>query len=413
MPLLQVKIQYFSILILYQAIVQVLLSGNQEVDWPTYVQQFEVILKGEFDYAKIRGNTGWLFYPAGHVYQFSIIYFLYINGKYYLNAAEDGKFCWCLYIFLFLIMNYILFKMYDVLPKKDRWIKIFLILSKQLKRAIIIVRFNDIFSMIPLYLCIYFLINNQKKGLYYATFCYAFALASKTNVLLFLPGLLYIFTKVKGPLFALIQLLTIIISQFLFGYPFINANASNYLSRAYDFSRTFDFIETMNWKMLPENIFLHPLFHKFLFFLHMILLAAFLFFKWEKLSTKIFTDLRLNDWSLEMKNIPLNKAFIVRIMFICNFIGIFCFRSLHFQFIIWFYGTLPFLIWSTKLNGILKFLLICSYEFSFADKTPFRSILIFIANFSIVIALLFYDHKYDKEALNGKLVESENESLDN
>ena len=341
-------------------------------------------------------------YPAGHVYQFSIIYFFYINGIYYFNFSPNGNFSRFLYLFLFLIMNYILFKIYDVLPKKDRWIKIFLVIAKQLKRAIIILRTNDSFSMIPLYLCLYFLINNQKKRLYYATLWYVLALSSKANVLLFLPGLLYIFTKIKGPLFALIQLLIIILSQLIIGLPFIIVNATNYFSKSFDFSRIFEHSNSMNWSLVPEVIFYDPLFHKILFAAHLILLLVFLLFKWEKLSFKIFKDLRLNEWSFQMKTIPLNKVFVVRVMFISNFIGILCFRSLHFQFLIWFYGSLPFLIWSTKLNDVLKVVLILSYEISWRKMRNYESIIFFSVGLLILLGIFFNDEKSDKEDLENE-----------
>ena len=398
-----IKFFYYPIFIFLKAIIQIILTPAIEIDFPTFLQAFEKVLNGEFDYANIKGENGSLYYPAGYIYQFSIMYFLYTNGIYYFNFSPNGNFSRFLYIIQFLIQNYILFKIYDVLPKKYRWIKIFLVISIPLKRSIIILKYNESFAMIPLFFCIYSLMNDQKKRLYYATIYYVIAFSSKANVLLFLPGLLYLFTKIKGPLFALIQLIIIILSQFVIGLPFIIVNATNYFNYSFDFSRTFDQRTSMNWYWIPESIFVNPLFHKVLLGVHLVLLVVFLLFKWEKRWINIFKDLRLNEWSLQMQTIPLNKVFVVRVMFICNLIGIVCFRSLHFHFIIWFHGTLPFLLWSTKLNGLFKVLLMLSYEISWHHMGSYLSIVTFSVNCLILLSLLFYDQNCDKEASENEI----------
>lgn len=52
-----------------------------EIDWVAYMQQVETFLNGERDYIKIEGQTGPLVYPAGHVYIFTVLYYLTEHGK--------------------------------------------------------------------------------------------------------------------------------------------------------------------------------------------------------------------------------------------------------------------------------------------------------------------------------------------
>lgn len=52
-----------------------------EIDWKAYMQQCEGFLNGTFDYSELRGDTGPLVYPAGFVYIYSILYFITSQGE--------------------------------------------------------------------------------------------------------------------------------------------------------------------------------------------------------------------------------------------------------------------------------------------------------------------------------------------
>ena len=379
-------------------------DGIEEVDWRSYVEIIEKIINGEYDYDLLKGENGYCVYPAAFVYQFYLIYYLTLKGSPLLSLF--------LFMFLYFIMIYIIFKVYDsVIPKEYQWIKIFVIISTPMQKAMINHRFNDGLAMIQLYLCLYFLINNQKKGLYYATFFYAFALNTKTNILLFLPGLLYTFTKIRGPLFCVIQLIIIILCHLIIGYPFISVNAASYFGKTFDFSREFLYFETLNWQFLPEEIFHSKTFYKILMIAHLSLLLIFLLFKWEKISINIFKDLRLNDWSSDMKVVSMNKIFIVRVMFICNLIGVLCFRSLHYQFIIWFFASLPFLTWQTRLNDFVKVISLLCYQYVWTyRRCAIKSLFLLMIHLSILVCLFCYDIPCNKKPSEIQITNNDNKN---
>ncbi|OUM61409.1 glycosyltransferase family 58 protein, partial [Piromyces sp. E2] len=54
---------------------------DTEIDWIAYMQEVSGFLKGEFDYMKLKGDTGPLVYPAGFVYIFSLLYKITNNGE--------------------------------------------------------------------------------------------------------------------------------------------------------------------------------------------------------------------------------------------------------------------------------------------------------------------------------------------
>ena len=54
---------------------------DTEIDYSTYMQQVSLYLVGERDYTLLKGDTGPLVYPAGHVYIYSALYWLTDGGE--------------------------------------------------------------------------------------------------------------------------------------------------------------------------------------------------------------------------------------------------------------------------------------------------------------------------------------------
>lgn len=170
--------------------------------------------------------------------------------------------------------------------------------------------------------------------------------------------------------------------------PFIQENAWGYLVRSFDFGRQFFYIWTVNWHMLPEPTFLSKELALFLLAVHLVLLLVFLYFKWCKDEGGVLNviwplwkrpsnkplnpdrkDFTSAVFSLTPSHMPQTNHIpnsssplrpnyyldIVNLLFVGNFIGILCARSLHFQFYVWYYHTLPYLLWHTPYPTILRY----------------------------------------------------------
>ena len=77
--------------------------------------------------------------------------------------------------------------------------------------------------------------------------------------------------------------------------------------------------------------------------IHLTSLLYFLFFKWTTLK-KIFKEIHLCPFEIIPKFKEQDPFFIAQIFFICNYVGTLWSRGIHYQFIIWFLFSFPFLI---------------------------------------------------------------------
>ena len=185
--------------------------------------------------------------------------------------------------------------------------------------------------------------------------------------------------------------------------------------RSFDLGRQFYFKWTVNWRFLPEDVFLNGHFQLALLTAHLLVLVLFFATRWHRYANTLttctlfyrmlfiiepvnfctgFTSRYYGAQTLlSMKpsieilspngilceivcekklNLPtlfrvhriakfirtcmfLNcYADIVLPLFTANFIGMCFSRSLHYQFYVWYYHTLPYLLWLTPLPTVIK-----------------------------------------------------------
>ena len=106
------------------------------------------------------------------------------------------------------------------------------------------------------------------------------AVSIKMNVLLFSPGLLVLLIMRHGwrgtlPLLSLCALI-----QLVLALPFLYTNPFGYITRSFDLGRQFFFKWTVNWRFLPEWLFLHRGFHLALLTANLSMWAIFAFTHW-------------------------------------------------------------------------------------------------------------------------------------
>lgn len=160
---------------------------------------------------------------------------------------------------------------------------------------------------------------------------------------------------------------------------------------------------TVNWRFLPEHIFLDRYFHVALLVIHFFLLVwifkerwatywdpihlksssrkcfhfldqlLFWLFRWISLSRSLFSKIRGKHIREEpdidvaqheeghenCREAPTEESLyalkVTRTLFLCNFVGVICSRSLHYQFYVWYFYSLPLLLWSTPFNTIFRY----------------------------------------------------------
>jgi alpha-1,3-mannosyltransferase len=193
-----------------------------------------------------------------------------------------------------------------------------------------------------------------------ASLLYSMAVSVKMNILLFAPVILLLYLSCLGPKVTLIQLAICASVQILLGIPFILTNPIAYIRGAFDFGRVFFFEWTVNWRFLPEDIFTNSYFHVGLLVLHITLL---LFFYGSALtslrsySTLISIEKKVRrelSHRTETVNMDTASQLFLLPLFTTNLIGVACSRSLHYQFYVWYFHSLPYLLWSTHFTSVSR-----------------------------------------------------------
>lgn len=76
-------------------------------------------------------------------------------------------------------------------------------------------------------------------------------------------------------------------------------------------------------------------------------------------------------------------------IFLANFIGIVCARSLHYQFYVWYFHSLPYLVWYTRYSTTAKFLVIGMLEMAWNvyPSSHFSSITLHTAHVLVLLGV--------------------------
>ncbi|TNN67794.1 Dol-P-Man:Man(5)GlcNAc(2)-PP-Dol alpha-1,3-mannosyltransferase [Liparis tanakae] len=305
-----------------------------EIDWKAYMDEVEGVINGTYDYTELKGDTGPLVYPAGFVYIFTVLYYITSRGV-NIRLAQ--------YIFaaFYLITLLLVFRIYHRTKKVPPYVFFFVCCASYRIHSIFVLRlFNDPVAMMLLFAAVNLFMDGHWTlgcGLY------SLAVSVKMNVLLFAPGLLLLLLSEFGLIRTIPKLTLCAVIQLLLGLPFLLENPVGYMSQAFDLGRQFMFKWTVNWRFLPEWLFLNRYFHFLLLAVHLLTLLLFAIRRWKRNSQ------------------------MVLILFSSNFIGMCFSRSLHYQFYVWYFHTLPFLLWSggvKKMGDLLRVLILGLIELS-------------------------------------------------
>ncbi|KAL1312643.1 hypothetical protein HN51_039238 [Arachis hypogaea] len=340
-----------------------------KIDWDAYMSQVTGFLEGERDYGNLKGDTGPLVYPAGFLYIYSAFQYL-TAGQVYPAQILFG----ILYIINLAIILLIYVKT-DVLPW---WALCLLSLSKRVHSIFVLRLFNDCVAMMFLHAALLLLMHRRwNLGL----IVFSVAVSVKMNVLLYAPPLLLLMLKSMDIIGVFWALAGAALVQILLGLPFLVSHPVAYISRAFNLGRIFIHFWSVNFKFIPEPVFVSKGFAIFLLAAHLILLALFAHYRWCKHEGGLLNFLHSRIVSMKLRfalffssaspkfgkssssSIKiLTKEHIVTTMFVGNFIGIVCARSLHYQFYSWYFYSLPYLLWRTQYPTLLRLILFVGVE---------------------------------------------------
>ncbi|KAK7337433.1 hypothetical protein VNO77_18008 [Canavalia gladiata] len=374
-----------------------------KIDWDAYMSQVNGFLGGERDYRNLEGDTGPLVYPAGFLYIYSAFHYV-TGGQVYPAQILFGV----LYIINLAIVLAIYVKT-DVLPW---WALCLLSLSKRIHSIFVLRLFNDCVAMTLLHAALLLLMHRRwNLGL----ILFSVAVSVKMNVLLYAPPLLLLMLKAMDIGGVLLALAGAALVQILLGLPFLVSHPVAYISRAFNLGRVFIHFWSVNFKFIPEPVFVSKGFAIYLLAAHLIVLALFAHYRWCKHegglhnflhSRYVFMRLRFalffssssqkfgKSSSSSIK--ILTKEHIVTTMLVGNFIGIVCARSLHYQFYSWYFYSLPHLLWITPYPTLLRLILFVGVElcWNIYPSNSLSSVLLLCLHLIILLGLWFAPPEY-------------------
>lgn len=243
------------------------------------MQQTELFLNGERNYSRIDGDTGPVVYPAGHLWLYSLFYYLTNEGTNLLK----GQICF-LYVYVFnQIMVYLIYGNSSRIPPYV--ITLITFLSYRLHSIYVLRMFNDTLAMLFCNIALFFMVKDVKKNYllpYIATLFFSLGVGVKMNVLLFAPAIALIVFLRYGLWIVFNCGLIAGIVQIALGFPFLITYPKDYIINAFNFGRVFLYKWTVNWKCVSEDLFLDKRFHLILLSLHVLFLIIFAIFLTRK-----------------------------------------------------------------------------------------------------------------------------------
>ncbi|GAA6026216.1 hypothetical protein JCM11491_005979, partial [Sporobolomyces phaffii] len=320
-----------------------------EIDFTTYLEQASVFLSGERDYSLVKGETGPCVYPAGHLYAYSVLHYLTDGGR-RLERAQ-----W-LFGAVYVATLAVVFGIYRRSERIPPYALVLLTISKRIHSLYVLRLFNDCLAMFFFYSALWLYTRpdtslRQRQRLWMLGTCFfTIALSIKMSILLFLPALLYLLFVYHSPLVLVQHVAVLGITQILLASPFLTSPslARSYLVQSFDFHREFLWEWTVNWRWIGVEVFEDPAWGKSLLLLH----AAGLVVMANRWSAEEGGALALltRGWrrpALTPARTRLTSTRVTTLFFTSNLLGVLCARSLHYQFYVWFYHSLVWLLWET------------------------------------------------------------------
>ncbi|KAH9581977.1 Glycosyltransferase [Trypanosoma melophagium] len=353
-----------------------------EIDWSAYMQEVKGFLDGELDYTKLKGDTGPLVYPGGFVWSYSALYFITKGG------TDIGMAQW-LYAGMYVMLFTAVAQIYVRSHVRGRLL-IRLLLSKRIRSLFMLGLFNDSWAMLLLYLAVVTLANGRRWKL--GCLLYSMAMSVKMNIFLFAPGLLVVLCKALPWSGVISCLMVCAIWQIIAGLPFLLYDPQAYLGKSFEIGRVFTYRWSVNFKCVPEELFVSPEFSKILLILTLLSWIIVWRRRW---SHRLFRRARVATLRyVDGKSQPMEDNVrdshdevyqnIALTLMESNLIGVIFARSLHYQFLVWFFHSMPMVLSATRLPFPLQIASVVAVQYAFeAYPSTTSSSLVLLSGFAL------------------------------
>mmetsp|Transcript_76229 Transcript_76229/g.174630 ORF Transcript_76229/g.174630 Transcript_76229/m.174630 type:complete len:222 (+) Transcript_76229:104-769(+) len=210
------------------------------------------------------------------------------------------------------------------------------------------------------------------------------------NVLLFAPAVGLAMFVHLGAVRAMGNVMVCVAVQLALAAPFLQGHATEYFSGAFNMGRAFQHLWSVNFKFVPESIFQSSEFSRGLLGVLLVLWLAYAW-KWCQPLGGIG---RVLQRSLQGKVDTAEPCDIASLLYVVNFIGVICSRSLHFQFYVWYFHSLPIVLSSTCYPWWMQFVLwvvleLCwnPWDRQVGTSTPASSALLCATHLVVVVGI--------------------------
>ncbi|KAL4942549.1 hypothetical protein BDV06DRAFT_191872 [Aspergillus oleicola] len=317
-----------------------------EIDWTTYMQQIKLYLAGERDYTLIEGSTGPLVYPAAHVYSYSLLYKITDEGR-------DIALGQIIFAFLYLITLTIVMACYRR-SRAPPYLFPLLVLSKRLHSVFMLRMFNDGVAALLMWAVVWLFMSRRWNM---ATAIWSLGIGVKMTLVLVAPAVVVVLA-LGLDVGSCIRLAGLAVGvQVLLAIPFIQENPSGYFERAFEFGRQFMYKWTVNWRFVPEEIFLSTRFWWALIALHLLTLIIFGVTSYLKPTGTSLPNFVGSFLTGRHRGAALQPPFIMTVLMSSLVIGLLFARSMHYQFFAYLSWASPFLLWRSGYHPVLIYVL--------------------------------------------------------
>lgn len=364
-------------LVLMDAILSVLIVFKvpyTEIDWEAYMSHISLFRAGERDYSKLIGGTGPCVYPGGYIYIYTLVQ--KITG----GAVFPAQ---ILFLALYLATLATVLTIYVRAAVVPPWALCFLCLSKRLHSIYMLRLFNDCFAMLFAYLSI---LSFQSQGWMLGLTLFSIGVSVKMNVLLMAPSLFLLMLQTTTLTRTTCAVALAGLVQLVAGLPFLVHKPWIYIKNAFNLGRRFLYIWSVNFKFLPEDIFLSATFAAVLLAAHLLVLLLFAERVWCKGNNGVWRSIQPGT---TVRTEAASPERIATVLFTANLIGVFFSRSLHYQFYSWYFHMLPLLLWKTNLSNGVRIAIWTIVEFcwNIYPSTFWSSLVLFFVHGILLVAL--------------------------